>query len=327
VTEERDLHLLTAGYALDSLDEAERERFQRHLTQSDETRTEVAEMADTALLLGLASRPVTPSPELKINLMALIATTPQVAPLEESGLPRESGPLEQGAPVGPGAPGGPSGPVPPSEDVGPSLSLAPTSSRPDAEIPVSSRPDRVPTEEQQRVIRSLGSTETPATPSRAEAKAAHRWYSRPLNAVLAVAAAVALVASGALLNAGLGTGDDFQQAQADGFAELVAADDVEQTVTAVAGGGEATLLRSDDLQRSAVAIDGLPELAGDRTYQLWYIDAAGATSAGTVDAAGSGTTWRVLDGDAAADAAVGITVEPKGGSAAPTTDPLVVIAA
>ena len=286
MTEERDLHQLTAGYALDSLDEAERERFQIHLTQSDEARTEVAEMADTALLLGLATRPVAPSPELKTSIMALIATTPQEAPLE------------------------------PSEDV----------ARADAPASAASRADHVPSEEQQRVIRSLGeATAQAATP--AEAKAAHRWYRRPVNAVLAAAAAVALIASGALLNAGLGSSDDFQQAQADSFAQLVAADDVEETVTTVAGGGEATLLRSDELRRSAVAIDGLPELTGDRTYQLWYIDDAGATSAGTFDADSSGTSWRVLDGTASADAAVGMTVEPKGGSTAPTTDPLVVIAA
>jgi hypothetical protein len=64
-----------------------------------------------------------------------------------------------------------------------------------------------------------------------------------------------------------------------------------------------------------------------KTYQLWFVGSDGvARSAGllTPDADRRGSM--VLEGDPSAAAAVGMTVEPAGGSTAPTTDPLVVLA-
>ena len=66
-----------------------------------------------------------------------------------------------------------------------------------------------------------------------------------------------------------------------------------------------------------------PEPGDDRVYQLWYIDADGATSAGTF-APASGDAYVVLDGAFEPGLVVGITVEPEGGSEAPTTEPIVV---
>ena len=60
-------------------------------------------------------------------------------------------------------------------------------------------------------------------------------------------------------------------------------------------------------------------------YELWYIGESGARPAGTFSVSESGATWRVLDGDMVAGDMVGVTVEPRGGSEQPTTDPIVAI--
>ncbi|WP_394768693.1 anti-sigma factor domain-containing protein [Lacisediminihabitans sp.] len=161
-----------------------------------------------------------------------------------------------------------------------------------------------------------------ASESPAQAKATARWYTRPVTVLVAAAAAVALFVGGNLL--GLANSNDGQQ-QATKFAELTSASDVQRSVSPVAGGGTATLFWSLDLERSAVVIDKLPALPAGKTYQLWYIDTAGAKPAGTFDAARSGSTLRVLDGAIASGDTVGITVEPSGGSKKPTTKPIVAI--
>ena len=78
---------------------------------------------------------------------------------------------------------------------------------------------------------------------------------------------------------------------------------------------------SEQLGRSAVQAAGLPDVGDDRTYELWYIDASGATPAGTFDPA-RGAAYVVLDGEFEPGLVVGVTVEPAGGSDAPTTDPI-----
>ena len=55
------------------------------------------------------------------------------------------------------------------------------------------------------------------------------------------------------------------------------------------------------------------------------VDLVAVPEAYSFDANG-GETWRVLDGSFSPGVAVGVTVEPEGGSAQPTTDPIVVIA-
>lgn len=266
MTERDERQLLSGAYALNSLEKAERAEFEAILAQSEEVRTEVAELSEAAALLGASSPPVAPSPELKSNLMALIAVTPQLSPT------------------------------------------------------VPSRPVAVPSIEQQRSIRDLASTK----PHSAEARAQASWYRKPLNVLVTAAAAIALVAGGFVLGQGI-SNPATQLAQANSLAELSAADDLQRSMSDVSGGGSATLVWSDALQRSAMLIEGLPELAADRVYQLWYIDESGATSAGTFTASSAGTTWRVLEGTNESADAVGLTIEPQGGSSEPTTTPIVVI--
>ena len=287
MTERDELHLLTGAYALNALDASERAAVDGYLAESEEARTEVTELSDTAVMLGLASPPVTPSPEFKANLMALISTTPQLG----------------------------SGRAPHAETdaaVTPLVAVPP--------LPTAAA-DVVPTSEDQASIREIAAGATRS----ADARAQGRWYRRPMTMLVAAAAAVALFAGGTVVGQQF-TDANYQNAmaQAASLAELTAAPDVERSESSVSGGGTATLVWSESLQRSAMMFDSLPELTGDLVYQLWYIGDAGAVSAGTFSAS-SEQEWRILEGSIGEASAVGMSVEPQGGSEQPTTTPIVVI--
>jgi anti-sigma-K factor RskA len=84
VTDREELHLLSGAYALNALEGDEKARFEAYLLTSEETRTEVASLSDTAVLIGLSTASVAPPADLRARLMAQIAVTPQLAPLPTS---------------------------------------------------------------------------------------------------------------------------------------------------------------------------------------------------------------------------------------------------
>ncbi|WP_447924444.1 anti-sigma factor [Georgenia muralis] len=94
-------------------------------------------------------------------------------------------------------------------------------------------------------------------------------------------------------------------------AELLSAD--------VAGGGRAIAVVGGD--GAIFTVRDLPNLDGDQDYQLWVIDDGAPVSAGIVrarDGLASTEVAQVPDG-----AVLAMTVEPAGGSAQPTTAPVV----
>lgn len=170
---------------------------------------------------------------------------------------------------------------------------------------------------------SAAPASVPATP--AERKAQRRWFSRPVAIAASAAAAVVLFFGGAVLGSSLAGNDSTQQQQASALAAINAAPDAQRATAAVSGGGTATLVWSPTLGSSALIASELPTLPKDKTYELWYIRDGKALPAGTMDAAGTGSTWKVLAGTMQAGDTVGVTVEPAGGSRRPTTDPIVAI--
>jgi anti-sigma-K factor RskA len=68
----------SGSYVLNAMGESEREEFETQLAGSEELRSEVTELTDTAVLLGLATPPIAPSPALKQNIMARLSQTPQL---------------------------------------------------------------------------------------------------------------------------------------------------------------------------------------------------------------------------------------------------------
>ena len=69
---------LSGAHALDALSAAERDSHEAALRNSEEARNEATELQDTAVLLGLAVAPVTPSADLRARLLAQVAVTPQL---------------------------------------------------------------------------------------------------------------------------------------------------------------------------------------------------------------------------------------------------------
>lgn len=259
-----DFTELSGAYALDALTAAEGAAFEAHLESADESRYEVSGLVDTALLLGLATAPIEPSPELKQRLMAAIAVTPQLPRLDSATSPATS----------------------------PAVLVTATA--------------------------AVGASERAAQ---------SHWgarYLRPLLAVASLAAVVGLVFSvGALAN--VQNSNDQQSLQASRLAAISASADVQRAVADVAGGGTATLVWSNELLSSAMIVDGVAALPESRVYELWYIGESGPRAAGTFTVDASGESWFVLTGDMRSGDAVGVTVEPVGGSEQPTTEPVVAI--
>ncbi|MGC5171511.1 anti-sigma factor domain-containing protein [Microbacterium sp. DT81.1] len=157
---------------------------------------------------------------------------------------------------------------------------------------------------------------TRETPRRG-GRAARTWF--------ALAASIAL-----LLGVGVGVTSLVQSltrpASVVALERIEDAPDAQTAEAQIEGGGEATLHWSPSLGEAVLVSDGLPTLAGDQTFELWYVRGDTAISAGTFDASSASTTAVLEPGIQPGDA-VAMTVEPAGGSptGAPTTDPIVVI--
>ncbi|MFE9748719.1 anti-sigma factor domain-containing protein [Saccharothrix saharensis] len=108
------------------------------------------------------------------------------------------------------------------------------------------------------------------------------------------------------------------------IADLLAAPDAKLVRGEVAGGGTGTVVASAAEGEVLFLAQGLPPLPEDRTYQMWLIGADGPRPAGLLTSS-DGQTDPVLASGFTGREAVGLTVEPKGGSARPTTPTVVVL--
>jgi anti-sigma-K factor RskA len=69
----------------------------------------------------------------------------------------------------------------------------------------------------------------------------------------------------------------------------------------------------------------MPAPPATRVYQLWLISVSGARSAGLLTATSAGSTPPVLTTDIQPGNHLGITIEPAGGSARPTSAQIAVL--
>ena len=256
----KDLSVNSGAYALHALSDAENVQFESLLAESEETRAEATELADTAVELGLSVAPVDPPASLRASILDKIATTPQLAPLAST----------------------------------------------DASAPA---------HEEHELAPRVGP---------AEERARRRWYTNPITTLAAAAAAVALIFGGGVAVNAVIQGQQ-ASATASQINQIQAAADYQRSTVPVSTGGTATLIWAASLQRSAIVVQGIDKLPSGKTYELWYIGKKGATPAGTFDASGSMQSV-VLAGAMKSGDVVGVTVEPAGGSKAPTTKPIAVVA-
>lgn len=144
--------------------------------------------------------------------------------------------------------------------------------------------------------------------------------------LVGVAAALTLIAGGAVVRTvQLDNQLDSVAAQAAEVTAVLTAPDATTTSASVTTGGRAAVVSSASLGKSVLVTDGMAPAPAGRTYQIWYLSDSGApTSAGFVPDGERSAV--VLRGDLAGASGVGVTVEPVGGSAAPTTTPVLAVA-
>jgi anti-sigma-K factor RskA len=151
-------------------------------------------------------------------------------------------------------------------------------------------------------------------------------FSRVAIAGWAVAAALAGVVGGLSVHSAV---QDRQISQADSRATqisaLISASDVRIGVAKVTGGGSATVVESRARGQAAITLSGLAALPAGKAYQLWFMSTGDTRSAAVVTASAAKSGTQVLADDLGDTASVAITVEPAGGSARPTTAPVMLM--
>jgi anti-sigma-K factor RskA len=135
-------------------------------------------------------------------------------------------------------------------------------------------------------------------------------------AVLAAAASVA--AAVALGITQLSVQHQLDQARATAIARVVTAPDAHVETARTSAGGSVTVVTSAALREAVVSASGMASLPSSRVYQVWVMSPSGARSAGLIH--GGSLLAGVRPGDR-----IGITVEPAGGTARPTTTPVAVL--
>lgn len=242
-----DVHGLAAAYALNAVDDSERDSFEAHLATCAQCQDVVRECTDTASLFS-EGHEVEPPPELRVRVMDLIAA--------EAGSRASTN----------------------SEDASPEEHSATVSSL---------------QERRERKIAPL-----------------HRW--------LTGVAAAGIVAVG-VWGATQGFGPD-------PIEQIVSAEDAAE-YTADSDSGTVSVVTSPAADRAVLQLPpSMPAPSTGSVYQAWFVHSDGtAVSAGVLSEDAFDDQADLLDGSPEGAVAVGLTVEPAGGSDEPTTEPFVVV--
>jgi anti-sigma-K factor RskA len=174
----------------------------------------------------------------------------------------------------------------------------------------------------QQVLAEIGSVRQqppPVVSLPGQRRARATWLVR----VAAVIVALAIIA--ALGTVILRQQDRIDRLQASNteITEVISAPDAQMAV-AKTGGASGLVVFSRERNAAVFSSSGLADLPSDRVYQLWAIGPSGATSEGLLDYSNGRTEPAVAQSLAGAES-LGVTAEPAGGSAAPTSDPVLVV--
>ena len=107
------------------------------------------------------------------------------------------------------------------------------------------------------------------------------------------------------------------------IAAVLAEPDARTVHGEVKGGGQATVVTSNQRDAAVVVLQDLRTLPANQTYQLWLI--ASSQTAHSIGLADSTSLTQVVNGGVTGKIAFGLTVEPAGGSAKPTMPPATLI--
>lgn len=111
------------------------------------------------------------------------------------------------------------------------------------------------------------------------------------------------------------------QQQTAAFSALLTTPDA-RTRTVRAGSGVGTVVWSQSRDQAGFLAGRLPALPEGKVYELWFNDSGTMRPAGLLPASNGST---LLTGGIDGAVGVGVTVEPAGGSAAPTSAPMMLV--
>lgn len=145
---------------------------------------------------------------------------------------------------------------------------------------------------------------------------------RRLPLALVAAAAVVLIALvGGFVIPNLGDDDAPQQPTV--AQQVLDADDAIRTSHTFPDGSKATVVASPSVDRAVILTEDMAPAPAGKVFQLWFQNEEGAMEPAGLMPDDSDATV-VLDGELSTHTAVGITVEPDGGSEEPRSAPLAV---
>lgn len=307
-------HIMTGAWALNALEAEEREQMRRYLAEDPEAAAEAAAFEETAAELAGSLPPLAPRPDLKAAVMARIATTRQLSPLPEEEPSQEiAQAAEHPDATSTGAPGSvtvdPSSAPPATAPAGPPADPTTDPTADDASAPPAPSAQVVSLDRYRASVRRS------------------RWA--------AVAAALLLVTTiaGATLWSGERAAQQEARASLEAIASaqasaeeeramlstILASEDAAHLVFPAADGGSLQLMYSRDQQAMLLQGSDLPTLPEDETYQLWMIDGSDIVSAGLLEDSADAV---IHEGTIPAGVAVGLTIEPEGGSDQPSMEPI-----
>ncbi len=297
-----EFHVEVGAYALDALDESERDAFEQHLAGCRSCQRELAEFTETTARLGVLGD-VAPPLELRGSLLDAIRQVRPLPPLDAtSDVPP---PLDTGGSLTNATE---------TEEVAPRRALEPA---------LELKPDR-----DDRPARGSQSDDTgPPAEDRSDDgsvepsdELARRRLERQGRRSRLLTLAVAAVTVIALAFGGWAYVLQRQQqtvaSQAAAANQLLSAPDV-KTYPVMVGETPATFVVSKSLDKAMFVGADLPAAAQGRTYQLWTLDSAKTPKPAETFPGGPDTAV-FMSGDIAAAAALAVTNEPEGGSTKPT---------
>lgn len=183
----------------------------------------------------------------------------------------------------------------------------------------------------QRVLRQVARTrqDAPVTARTTRTPGAPRpWVTRTI-AVAAVVAVLAAVGFGVAIIRTQHQLDTVQnelsQAQATygPIATVLGAHDTRADTNTIPGVGSATVMASHNLNRAVLMVSGMAAAPARHTYQAWLVGNTGLPrSAGLLTPSESGLVTPLLVSGLDNAMVLKVTVEPAGGSALPTTSPV-----
>jgi len=170
----------------------------------------------------------------------------------------------------------------------------------------------------QEALAEIGERPRSTTPisldhARARRQAGVIW---PFAAVILLVLSIGFGGWAAALNTDLTGKDHVIATQSSAIAAAGMTKAITGTTPNVATRGELLRLASD--QAAVLTISGLPSLANGNVYEVWFVAGAAPIGAGLFSPNPDGSWSGLVHGDVTNAQAIAISVEPSGGSPAPT---------